>query len=189
MATQALPYVTLEQYLEQEERAETPSEYWQGEVFPMIVGGPRHALIIANLFGFVRPAAREKKYLPYGGARLRVSETGLYTYPDITVVCGPAQYTDDRKGTLTNPKLIFEVLSDSTEDYDRGRKFQRYRSLPSLTEYVAVAQRSAHVEHYLRQSDNRWLITEVEGLHQTIRIETLDCDLPLSAIYEDVEFD
>jgi len=118
---------------------------------------------------------------------VKISPTGLYTYPDVTVVCDAAQFEDTRQDTLLNPTLIVEVLSESTEAYDRGGKFAHYRKLTSLMEYVLIAQTKPHVEHYVRQPDNRWLLAEADSLHQTLHLPSIDCHLVLAEVYDKVD--
>lgn len=189
MVTQPKTFLTPEEYLELERKAEFKSEYYAGEMFAMSGGTGDHALIIGNL---VREIGTQLKGRPCRVSptelRVRVSPTGLYTYPDVIVVCGPPEYADERRDTLLNPKVLIEVLSDSTRDYDRGRKFQHYRSLASLAEYVTVEQTEPHVEHYVRQPENRWLLTEFAELSQSIRLESIDCTLPLSEIYDKIDW-
>jgi Uma2 family endonuclease len=120
-------------------------------------------------------------------ASVRVSETGLYTYPDISVVCDPPQFEDD--DTLLNPTLIIEVLSPSTESNDRGRKFQYYRALESLREYVLIAQDSPHIERYLRQPNDEWLLGDATGLDASIELTSIGCRLFLADVYEKVSFE
>jgi Uma2 family endonuclease len=119
--------------------------------------------------------------------RVKVSPTGLYTYPDVTVVCGEAQFEDHQQDTLLNPTLIVEVLSESTEAYDRGGKFAHYRKLPSLVEYVLIAPTKSHIEHYIRQPDNRWLLAEADSLHDTVYLASIDCHLALAEVYDKVD--
>ncbi|MBI4535905.1 MAG: Uma2 family endonuclease, partial [Ignavibacteriae bacterium] len=111
----------------------------------------------------------------------------LYTYPDVIVVCGDPRYLDDKRDTLLNPCLIIEVLSDSTENYDRGRKFEHYRSLDSLKEYVLVAQDKPHVEVFVRQGDRRWVLSEFSREDDVIALDSVACSLPLKEIYHKVE--
>jgi Uma2 family endonuclease len=119
--------------------------------------------------------------------RVKVSPTGLYTYPDVTVVCGEAQFEDNQQDTLLNPTLIVEVLSESTEAYDRGGKFAHYRKLTSLMEYVLITQTKPHIEHYVRQPDNRWLLSEVDSLPDAIHLPSIDCHLALAEVYDKVD--
>jgi Uma2 family endonuclease len=119
--------------------------------------------------------------------RLRVTPTGLFTYPDVMVVCGEAHYVDQEVDTLTNPAFIVEVLSASTEDYDRGRKFEHYRSLASLQEYLLVAQAKVHVEHFQKQPDGRWVLAETSRRDDVVRLPSIGCDLALTEIYDKVD--
>ena len=119
--------------------------------------------------------------------RVHVESTGLYTYPDVTVVCDGMRFHPKHPDTLVNPKLIVEVLSDSTEAYDRGAKFAHYRSIPSLSEYVLVSQNERRIEHYRRVDGGHWLLTEVKGLDGSLALPALGCVLRISDVYEDVE--
>ncbi|MFW5724706.1 MAG: Uma2 family endonuclease, partial [Halochromatium sp.] len=116
--------------------------------------------------------------------RVKVSETGMYTYPDIVAACADPQFEDTEVDTLINPILIIEVLSDSTEQYDRGAKFQHYRTLPSLLDYLLVAQTECLVEHYVREASSRWLLTEYRSLEERIQLASINCGLLLSDLYE-----
>ena len=118
--------------------------------------------------------------------RVKVKQTGLYTYPDVVATCNAPCFEDAVADTLLNPAVIIEVLSDSTEAYDRGGKFAHYRRLPSLQEYVLIAQDSICVEHYLRQND-KWVLTEVSNISENLSLESLDCILSLTDIYDKVE--
>lgn len=156
MALQPKSFLTPEEYLVIERKAEYKSEYFNGEMFAMSGVSPSHVLIVSNIVAELRGQLKQKPCNVYSSdLRVRVSPTGLYTYPDVVVVCGQPQLADEQKDTLLNPTLIVEVLSDSTQDYDRGRKFEHYRSLSSFTEYLLIAQDRCHVEHFVRQADNR----------------------------------
>jgi Uma2 family endonuclease len=134
-------------------------------MFAMTGGSFPHALIIGNLAGELRQQVKGRgcKVCP-NDLRVRVRETGLYTYPDVVVVCGEPRLDGEHRDTLLNPTLIVEVLSPATEVYDRGEKFEHYRTIDSLAEYLLVAQDKPRVDHYLRQDGNRWLLTAVSGL-------------------------
>jgi Uma2 family endonuclease len=120
--------------------------------------------------------------------RVKISPTGLYTYADVIVVCGEPLFEDVENDTLLNPKVLCEVLSKSTEDYDRGKKFERYRTLSALSEYVLIAQDKPHVEHYVRQPDNHWLLSETNRLEDSIALPSIQCNLRLAEIYLKVKF-
>lgn len=152
MATIAVSYITPEEYLERERQAETKSEYLREKVFVMAGGSSNHALLTVNLASELRKQLRKRPCRVFSSdLRLCVNESGLYTYRDVMVICGDLAFADNRQDTITNPLLLVEVLSDSTKNYDRGQKFQYYRSLPSLTEYLTVAQDEVHVEQWTRQ--------------------------------------
>jgi len=120
--------------------------------------------------------------------RVCVNATGLYTYPDVVAVCGEQVFLDDEKDTLLNPGLLIEVLSPSTEAYDRGRKFEQYQSIESLREYLLVASDRAHVDLYSRQGDGRWLLTSVEGRDSVLTLESVGVQFTLADLYEKVDF-
>lgn len=188
MSLQPKTHLTPEEYLAIERKAEYKSEYFNGEMFAMAGASERHALIVTNVVAELRGQLRHRPCTVYStDLRVRVSPTGLYTYPDVIVVCGQAQFADDQKDTLLNPTLIVEVLSESTKDYDRGGKFEHYRSLASLSEYVLIAQDKHHVEHFVRQPDNRWLLSETNRLEDTIHLPSIASNLALAEVYDKVE--
>ncbi len=188
MSSQADKRYTAEEYLALERQAECKSEYYAGDIFAMAGANRWHNLIVTNV---VREMSLQLKGRPCttypSDMRVKISPTGLYTYPDITVVCSEAQFEDTQQDTLLNPTLIVEVLSESTEAYDRGGKFAHYRKLTSLMEYVLIAQTKPHVEHYVRQPDNRWLLAEADSLHQTLHLPSIDCHLVLAEVYDKVD--
>ncbi len=189
MATTVANFVTPEEYLERERQAETKSEYLNGKIFAMSGGSADHSLIAVNLAAEFRQALRSGNCRSFSSdLRLRVNSSGLYTYPDVMVICGKPEFADDRRDTVTNPIVIAEVLSASTQDYDRGHKFQLYRALPSLAEYLTISQDEVHVEQYTRQPSGQWLLSETNDPGATIHLPSLHIDLPLSGIYEKVDF-
>jgi len=119
---------------------------------------------------------------------LRVTPAGLYTYPDVMVVCGEPQFADDQEDTVLNPVLIVEVLSDSTRDHDRGRKFQHYRKLPSLIEYLMIEQDQPRIEHWTRQRENHWDFVDIDDLGQSIELTSIGCALPLTEVYDKIDW-
>ena len=189
MSSQATTYLSPEEYLEIERKADTKSEYFNGEMFAMSGGTPPHAWITTNVVGQLWQQLKGKPCrVASSDLRLRVSPTGLYTYPDVMVICGDLQLTDGRKDTVINPSVIVEVLSESTQDYDRGRKFEHYRTLPSLSDYLMVAQDKPHVEHWMRQAENRGLLVEYHDLGQMIEIPSIGCLLPMAEIYDKIDW-
>jgi len=147
-----------------------------------------HHLIVTNVLRELSLQLKGRPCTTYpSDMRVKVSPTGLYTYPDITVVCGEARFEDNQQDTLLNPTLIVEVLSESTEAYDRGGKFAHYRKLASLMEYVLITQTKPHIEPYVRQPDNRWLLAEADSLSDTIHLPSIDCHLALAEVYDKVD--
>lgn len=186
MASDPRPRVSPEDYLALERRSETRSEYLDGEIFAMTGASERHNLLAGNLYTAFRAQLRPRGCRIYvSDMRVKVSATGLYTYPDVTVVCGPPQLEGAEVDTLLNPQVIVEVLSKSTEDYDRGTKFMHYRTLPSLTEYLLVAQDRVHVEHHLRQSEG-WLLTETDSLEDVLDIPSVGARLAIAEVYDGI---
>jgi Uma2 family endonuclease len=189
MSAAPKPLLTPQEYLARERRAETKSEYLRGDVFAMGGASREHNLIAGNINRALGQQLRERDCEVYqGDMRVKVSPTGLYTYPDVTVVCGEPDFEDAEVDTLLNPKVLVEVLSPSTADYDRGGKFTHYRRLPSLQEYVVISQDRPLVEHYVRQGQDEWLLTEQRALHDALVLPSIQCELPLSEIYLKVRF-
>jgi Uma2 family endonuclease len=178
---------TPEEYLAREETAEYKSEYHDGEIVPMTGGSINHNRIAGNIYGLLYNALRFTECEAFGSdMRLWVSIYSLYTYPDITVICGAPLFYGNRNDTITNPVLIIEVLSPSTEDYDRGRKFQFYRTLPSLQAYLLIHQDLPYVEHFQKLPDGRWVLSEFQGMEAVITLESPNAELRLERIYERV---
>ncbi len=182
-------YLTPQEYLAMERLAQYKSEYFDGEIFAMSGASPAHNRVVANALTEINLQFKKRPCLVYANdMRVKVSPTGLYTYPDIVALCGPPRFDDNQKDTLLNPTVIIEVLSDSTQAYDRGKKFQHYRTLESLQEYLLIAQEECHVEHYVRQSGNEWLLTETNDLAAVIHLAAIQCQLALADIYDKVEW-
>ncbi len=187
MSLQPQTRITPEEYLALERKALYKSEYLDGEVFAMSGASREHNLISFNIGGELHSQLRHRSCEAYtNDMRVKVSPTGLYTYPDVTVVCDEPQFEDAEVDTLLNPTLIVEVLSPSTQNYDRGGKFEHYRTLPSLQEYLLVAQNRCHVVHYTRQKDGTWLLAETARLEDQVRLPSIDCNLSLADVYAKV---
>lgn len=181
--------ITPEEYLEIERAAEYKSEYFNGEIYAVAGANRRHNVIAWNIGGELRQKLKGKNCEAYpADMRVFVPKTGLYTYPDLVVVCGEPQFQDDAFDTLLNSILIIEVLSGITEKYDRGKKFQHYRSIESLREYVLVLQDEARIEKYLKQGDGFWVLSEAVGLDAKIKLDSIDCELALSEVFDKVSF-
>jgi len=177
-----------EDYLALERSADYKSEYLNGEMFAMTGASEAHNLIVANIIRELGIQLKRRPCKVYpSDMRVKVDPTGLYTYPDVTVVCGPTRFDDKYKDTLLNPTILIEVLSESTEGYDRGRKFEHYRKLDSLTDYLLIAQNRPHVERHHRQSNDQWLLTETDNLKTSVQLDSIDCVLALAEIYDKVD--
>lgn len=182
------PLATPGDYLAQERTATAKSEYINGRVYAMAGASRLHNLIVGNTFAEIRAQIRGRACEAYvNDMRVKVSRTGLYTYPDIVALCEQPRFEDDYLDTLLNPSLIIEVLSPSTESYDRGEKFAHYRRLETLTEYILIAQVTSRIEHYRRDGDT-WILTELSGLDAELSIASLGCVVQLSDIYDRVVF-
>ena len=182
-------HLTPEEYLTIERKAEWKSEYYQGEMFAMAGTSRNHARISFNFSG--------QLYIQLKGTgcsgfvidmRVLVQQSGLYTYPDIAIVCGEPEFLDTQLDTLLNPVVIVEILSPSTEAYDRGEKFRLYRQLPSLKEYVLVSQDKPFVDQFIRDDDGRWFVLMTQGLELELTLQSCGVRVAMSALYENVEF-
>ena len=174
------------EFLDWEARQPERHEYFGGEIFAMAGGTERHARIIGNLFFQLRLALKEKGCTVYTDAlRVRVEAEDLFTYPDLSIVCGPGTFYDDKRTTLLDPTLLVEVLSDSTETYDRTTKWRFYRQIPSLQTYVMVSQRGRAVDLITRDGEDWRLRADADG---SVQIESLGLSLDLDEIYEGVTF-
>lgn len=190
MSTQAVPYLTLEQYLEIERAADFRSEYLAGAMYAMAGASVNHGRIVGNAFVILHQQLNGRNCEPaILDTRLAVLRHDLITYPDIFVRCGQDQYLDNRKDTLTDATLIVEVLSVSTKNYDRREKFFFYRSLSSFREYLLIAQDRIFVEHHTRQPDGAWLMREYMSLSDEIELTSIGCSLKLDAVYARVGFE
>jgi len=189
MATQPQARMSVAQYLQRERDAQIKNEFFDGEVFAMAGASPTHSLIVGNVVTALNLQLKGRDCTVHpSDLRVKVAPTGLFTYPDVVVVCGQKQFAQEDPDTLVNPRLIVEVLSDSTEAYDRGRKFEHYRTIESFVECLLVAQDKCHVERFVRQADHRWLLSETSQMDDTIMLESLSCPLVVADIYAKVTF-
>ena len=179
--------ISPEAYLEMERKAETKSEYIDGCVLAMAGASRRHNQIVFNLAGIIWNQLKNRPRVAYvGDMRVKVRETGMYAYPDLVAVCDEPEFEDAQVDTLLNPSLIVEVLSASTEVYDRGEKFAHYRRLSSLSEYVLIVQDKMRVELFLREGE-RWVLSDYIRAADEIILPSIDCRLTLQDIYKKVE--
>jgi Uma2 family endonuclease len=187
VASNPVSKLTEEQYLAIERAAEFRSEFVDGEMFAMAGGLNRHGLIQGNLFGELYVALRGGACRPFGSdSRVRVSSQA-YVYPDITVVCGRQRTGDEDDDILVNPVSIFEVLSPSTEKYDRGLKFHLYRSIDSLKDYVLLDQEQVRVEQFTRRPDGTWTFRDYQRPDEELKIDSIGVAIPLLRIYDQVD--
>lgn len=190
MSTAPKTYLSTTQYLALERRAEFKSHYYRGEMFAMAGASREHNLIVGNLVREIGNALKDRRCEVYpSDMRVKVVATGLYTYPDATVVCGEPEFEDNQFDTLTNPMVLFEVLSASTELWDRSGKFRQYREIPSLREYVMITQDRASVERYIRQADGGWLLQEIQSIEDSVEFDSIAVTIPLSEIYRNIRFE
>ena len=191
MTAQPKPFFTEDEYLARERVSARKHEYFAGDIFAMTGASEQHNVIASNVNASLHRQLRGRSCRVYpSDMRLKIEQTGLNTYPDITVVCGRPQFADPQKrDTLLNPTVLIEILSPSTERYDRGMKFQHYRTVESLQEYILIAQDAHHVERYMRHEQHEWILTEVSGLDATLPIASLSATLELADVYEQVDLD
>ncbi len=183
-----VPWLSPGEYLARERQSPVRSEYHDGDVFAMTGASFAHNIIAVNVTSGLHQRLRTSPCRTVqSDLRVRVGPPNAYVYPDVAVACPPIELEDAHGDTLLNPVVIVEVLSDSTEAYDRGRKFAYYRQIPSLREYLLVSQHEARVDHYLRAGDGTWTLRAVEGLEAVLRLESLGCELPLVEVYAKVE--
>lgn len=190
MSAFPLPRWTLEEYLEREELADRRHEFIDGLIVAMSGGLSAHDLISSNAVTLLNLATRGRPCRAHGSNLLvYIASFNVATYPDAMVVCGPYKYERKRRDIISNPLLIVEVLSKSSESYDRGKKFEYYRSLSSLREYVLISQAEPIVEKLARQPDDRWTLDTFRGIDAELPLDSIEGRLPLRELYDKVEFE
>lgn len=181
--------LTVAEYFEIEEKADRKSEFYDGQMFLMAGASREHNILTRNLTGLLFAALQGGPCQVFvADMRVKVDRTGLYTYPDLLIVGGTPEYAAENRNTLTNPKVVIEILSDDTERYDRTTKFRHYKQLPSVQEYVLVSQNEPLVERFTRQADGSWAQTDVVGPDATMTLATVPASVPLADVYRGVEF-
>lgn len=181
---------TPEEYLELEIASETRSEYRNGEIVPMTGGTPNHNDLAGNLLVSIKTALREKPYRVFiTDQRLWIPDVKLHTYPDIMVVPRPIELQTGRKDTVTNPCFIAEILSKSTQNYDRSEKFVAYRTIPSFGEYLLISQYQVRVEHHVKTAPDRWLLSEYIDPNTILTLNSFDLQLSIADLYENIDFE
>ena len=182
-------YYTVEEYLALEREAAFKSEYFQGEIYAMAGGRPMHGAIAMNLAReFVHQLKGKPCWVFSSDVMIRTNPNGLFSYPDLSIACEELTFHDSKEDIITNPILIVEVVSDSTEAYDRGKKFRLYQQIETFTDYLLVAQDEPHIDHYEKQADGRWLLTSAIGLGANLPIPSLGCTLSLAEVYDKIVF-
>jgi Uma2 family endonuclease len=181
--------LTETEYLEIERAAHFKSEFFDGEMFAMAGGTPLHSLIAVNFAAELRNQLKGRPCAVYNSdLRIKVEATGLFTYPDVSVVCGPLDFAEGTDDTVLNPALIVEVLSDSTEAYDRGKKFENYRQIGQLRAYLMAGQNEPRIEQFTRQNDGNWLLSEAAGVESRLEIPSLGMAISLAEVFANVTF-
>ena len=180
---------TAEQYLSIERAAQFRSEFFRGEMFAMVGASRKHNLIAGNVFGELHRQFKDRKCEVYqSDMRVKVNATGLYTYPDVVVTCDEPRFEDDQVDTFLNPKVVVEVLSPSTELWDRGKKFKHYRNIPSLREYVLISQDHVMVEKFAINAEGQWALSDCRTLEDILVLGSISCELRLSDVYARIDF-
>jgi Uma2 family endonuclease len=188
MATEPASFVSAEEYLEFDRKSEIRNEYVFGEIVAMAGGTPWHSRIAANtVFALNKTLFGGRCGVFDANLRVCVNKEASYAFPDVTVVCGPMEYLDEKKDTIVNPKVVIEVLSPATRNYDFGDKARMYFRIASLSDLLLIEQREVRVEHWRRQP-NGWDVEVVQDLAATMSIESIGCDVLVSEIYSGVEF-
>lgn len=187
MSTQPDIYLSPEEYLTLERQADYKSEYFNGVMYAMSGASLNHNKIVANIIAELVPQLRGRPCSALSSdIKVRMPDSRKFFYPDVSVVCGEPQFHDQRNDVLLNPILIIEVLSESTEAFDRGKKFQAYQRLESLQEYILISQSKPVDEQYVRQSEATWKYTAAIGLESSLSLPSIECTLNLSAVYDKV---
>lgn len=189
MSTRPKSLITPQEYLALERAAATKSEYYAGDVFALAGASPRHNLIAANVLAALHAQLRGRDCRVFpGDLRVKVPDIPYYAYPDVTVVCGEWKLEDEHQDNLLNPIALVEVLSTSTQRHDRGSKFESYRRIESLREYVLVAPDTQRVEQYSKQSDGSWVFSETLSDDGVVKLASIGCELAFTDVYEKVTF-
>lgn len=191
MALPQKKFWTPEEYLAFEREADTKHEYLDGQIYDMAGASEEHLIITGNTAASLHGQLRKRDCVVLANdMRVKVNKADLYTYPDLVIICGKRNFDDlAYLDTLLNPTVIIEVLSPSTEKYDRGEKFRRYRTLESLQDYVLISQDKPLIERFSRQVDGGWLLTDAQGLEAEMSLPSVECVLSLADVYEKVNFE
>lgn len=188
MAQPATKYLTEKEYLTFERSALDKHEYYQGEIFAMSGASFKHNLIESNLRLALGTFLKGKKCNEFGSnLRVHIPSNTLYTYPDIIVLCDEPDFVDEEFDSITNPSILIEILSPSTANYDRGAKFELYRDIATLNEYILVDSKTIHVVVYARNDDNTWTLSETKNPNDNIKLPSIDFAITIADIYDGVD--
>jgi Uma2 family endonuclease len=180
---------TLQEYLQLEEKSDLKNEYIDGRIIPMAGGTVNHNRIAGNFYAVLNFALKQEDNEVFNSdMRLWIPKQRIYTYPDITIIVGEPEFFDNRQDTITNPKIIIEVLSKSTENYDREGKFKAYRTIPSFEEYLLVEQNRISIEHYSKTANKRWSLQEYDEEDELINLVSISLEIRLQDLYNKVKF-
>lgn len=179
-------HYTIEEYLEMERASNIKHEYYKGEVFAMAGASLRHNFVFSNTFGEIGLQLKNSSCRPFGSdMRMHIPENTLFTYPDISIYCGKHTLLDEEEDSIINPTIIIEILSKSTRDYDRGTKFNLYRDIPTLKEYMLIDTEKIGVEVFRINTHKQWVLQEYKTLQETVQLPTVKVSVPMQAIYRD----
>jgi Uma2 family endonuclease len=189
MGAPELKHVTLQEFLNMERNSTEKHEYFKGDIFAIGGASISHNIISVNCLTEIKNALKGKKCRPYGSdLRIHIPKNTLYTYPDISIICGEIETIDDKFDTATNPSVIIEILPPSKKNYDKGQKFDLYRDIDTLKEYILIDSEKYMVEKFHRNDDNSWFLTEYKNIESNFFIDTIGVEMELSSIYSDVQF-
>jgi Uma2 family endonuclease len=189
MVAPIINYVSAEDYLKVERAATEKHELHEGQIVTMSGALMPHNHIVSNLFSLIGPFLKGKKCKVFtSDLRVSIPTADSFTYPDLSIVCGKPEMSDDVFDTITNPSVLIEVMSRSTEKYDRGTKFFYYMQIPSLKEYILIDSKSVFVQLATRQVDNSWKFEEFKDISTSFKIKTIEKSVALTEVYEDVQF-
>ncbi len=189
MTLPSVKFATVEEYLAFEDASLEKHEFYQGEIFAMAGASFAHNQIVSNSLIEIGSHLRNKScQVLASDLKIQIEANSLFTYPDLSILCEPPQFMNDRTDAITNPAVIIEVLSPSTMDYDRGGKFALYRDVPSLKEYILISSTEYRFEKFVRQANDHWLLSEIRNANESISIDTIQFSLPLIDLYRNVDF-
>lgn len=181
--------ITVEEYFRICEESEEKFQFFNGEIFAMSGGSMNHSLISANCIkAFGNSLSKKPCRVFDSNLRIAIAENDSYTYPDTSVICGEIEFLEDKKDTVANPVVIVEVLSDSTEAFDRGKKFSFYRSIETLKHYILIDQKEVKVEHFFKNEKSQWVLEEFSKLEEYLNLNSIKSKIQIKEIYEKVEF-